>query len=199
MFIYFNIFITLICGWLILYLNSKYLQPALLNKKRFKLFTLRDKLSLLAMKGDLSEDSLEYREFIHLINSTIKATSTFRVTDFLKYMYTWSNNPNRQKNLQKIYQKMKSVDNYAYCEILSDYFSITQDIFDMQTRILRHVFFPILTFTKIILSSILSIIKPNSELEKDLEIKYKEKTSTISEIDKKLNNYRREFHHQCAI
>ena len=163
-FIYFNILITLICSWLILHLNSKYLQPALLNKKRFKLFILRDKLSLLAMKGELSEDSLEYREFIHLINSTIKATSTFRVTDFLKYMYTWNNNTNRQKNLQKIYQKIKSFDNYAYCEILSDYFSITQDIFDMQTRILRHVFFPILTFIKITLSSILSIIKPNSHI-----------------------------------
>jgi hypothetical protein len=35
--------------------NSKFLRPALLNKKRFAIYELRDRLAILAMKGVIDE------------------------------------------------------------------------------------------------------------------------------------------------
>ena len=55
--IVFNILITLIALWVAMAVNAKFLQPALLNKKRFAIYELRDRLALLAMRGVVDEMS----------------------------------------------------------------------------------------------------------------------------------------------
>lgn len=193
MFVYINIILLLLVGWLMLLLNSKYLQPALINKKRFRLFVLRDRLSLLAMRGELLETSLEYRVFIKLLNAAIKATGTFRVTDFLKYMFNWySKERLSEESIEKIFSRMKCVDNSEYCDILADYFVVMQDIFYMQTRVLRSVLFPLLSLVYRLLSTFQ--VKIGS-----LEQSYREKADMVSGIDEKLSCYTREFQHQCAV
>jgi len=47
--IVFNILITLIALWVAMAVNAKFLQPALLNKKRFAIYELRDRLALLVI------------------------------------------------------------------------------------------------------------------------------------------------------
>ncbi len=190
MIIYFNLFITLLCGWAILFLNNAYLQPALINKKRFQLFKIRDELSLLAMRRELAENSEEYRVFIKLLNATIGVTSSFRVTDFLKYLYEWYNDEREQEAIYLLKEKMCTVDNHEYCELFSRYFSVTHDIYDMQTRTLRFVFFPLIR----VLSWILALLKITTEPQK----KVQDKSKTINDIDKKLHNLIKEFSHRYA-
>ena len=62
--IVFNILITLIALWVAMAVNAKFLQPALLNKKRFAIYELRDRLALLAMRGVVDEMSEEYKTLI---------------------------------------------------------------------------------------------------------------------------------------
>jgi len=52
-----NFLIAGLSIWLIMVINNNYLQPALKNRTRFRLYKLRDELSVLAMKGELNENS----------------------------------------------------------------------------------------------------------------------------------------------
>ena len=85
-----NFIIACLSLWLIMLINYHFLQPALKNQQRFKLYKLRDELSLLAMRGELDENSDEYLTLIKLINNAIRATGSFQVIDYLKFNIQFS-------------------------------------------------------------------------------------------------------------
>ncbi|BCG65189.1 MAG: hypothetical protein methR_P3014 [Methyloprofundus sp.] len=183
-----NFIISAICLWLIVVINNKYLQPTLKNRERFKLYRLRDELSLLAMKGELSETSEEYITLLKLLNSSITVTSSFKVTDFLRFTFQMYQDKNLHKRIKRIKGNLNKTDNPIYCRIASDYFSIIHKILRKDTRILRFAFFPIMIFLTTILSILRVSEKPNAIVD--------DKKILVQDIDSQLGKYSSDFRQQ---
>ena len=172
-----NLLVVTVSMWIIFVVNYKFIQPALKNKQRFKLYKLRDELSVLAMKGILDERSDEYLTLMSIQNSTIRATGSFAVTDFLKFLFHFHKDEEMQKRLSAVMEKLDKTDNAEYCRIASDSFNVMHSIMRRDTRVLRYALFPIL----VLLGSILAILRcttPKKEIEK--------KKDLIEDIDKDL-------------
>jgi len=183
--IIFNFIVAVICLWLIVVINNRYLQPTLKNRYRFKLYKLRDELSLLAMKGELSESSEEYITLLRLLNSSISVTSSFKVTDFLRFTFTMYKDKDLHKRIERIKRNLSKTDNAIYCRIASDYFSVMHKILRKDTRILRFAFFPIMICLTTIVAVLKFSEKPSSILDN--------KKILVQDIDRQFGKYSNDF------
>ncbi len=141
--ILFNVIVTLLCIWVIMAINTRYLQPALINRTRFRLYELRDRLALLAMRGELEEDSLEYITLMRFLNCTIYGTSTFRVVDFFKSLVQLKRNKKLQEELDQTVANIDSV-NPEYRQIASEFFGVVHILYAKQTRLVKYFILPAL-------------------------------------------------------
>lgn len=82
----FNFTIALLSVWACSYIYAKHYKPAKIINYRFRLYALRDRLTLLVMRGIIDKDSVEYDILLRLINAAIVSVGTFRVTDFLRFV-----------------------------------------------------------------------------------------------------------------
>lgn len=82
----FNFLLTLICIWILLAVNYRYIQPTRWNKHRFKLFALRDRLAILAMQGKIDERSIKYIYLMKTINTAISETGQFKLSRFMNFL-----------------------------------------------------------------------------------------------------------------
>lgn len=139
-----NMFILLVSLWIIMLINHRYLQPALKNRHRFKLYRLRDELSLLAMRGRVDENSDEYKLLLDLLNAAISATGTFKVTDYLHFLIKLQKDAHFRQKLENVRRKVANAKNAEYCRIASQTFRLFGEILRADTRTLRGVFFPTL-------------------------------------------------------
>ncbi len=158
--LYVNFLITTVCLWGIVWLNSCYLRPALKNKGRFKLYRLRDELSLLAMRGKIAEDSEAYRLLLGLINNAIYATGSFRVSEFMVYVVGLHENPELKRRVQGIVENLAVADNPEYRSIACAYFATMHKIFRKDTRLLMGILSAIVFFYGI-LSRLNLVQKPS--------------------------------------
>jgi len=170
-------------------INNNYLQPALKNRTRFRLYKLRDELSVLAMKGELSESSEEYVTLIDLINSAIGATDSFKVTDFLRFAFYLHQDGEMRRKIEDIKHKLSRTNNPEYCRITRDFFRTMQDILYSETRILRHVLFPVLLFLTGVLVTVKLSSKPRTKVES--------KKKVIKEIGEEYHRYSDQFGDMC--
>lgn len=180
-----NFLIAGVSIWLIMVINNNYLQPALKNRSRFRIYKLRDELSLLAMKGELDEESEEYTTLIDLINSAIGVTSSFKVTDFLRFAFYLHKNEEIRRKIEAIKQNLNGTDNPEYCRVARDFFQIMQNILRSDTRILRHVFFPVLLF----FTAALALFR----LSSGPRMRVEERKKVIMEIDEEFHRYSNQF------
>lgn len=90
--LYINSVVAIGCIWIIMYINFKCLYESSLNSKRFKLFELRDRLTVMVMKGDLDIDSSEYSIMLYSLNYYINATENFKLLVFLKRLWNYEQN-----------------------------------------------------------------------------------------------------------
>ncbi len=185
-----NFLITGVSLWLLVFINNSYLQPALKNRKRFRLYRLRDRLSIVAMRGELDEDSEEYLTLLALINSSIKATESFKVTDFLKFVFYMHNDEALHEKIKRIKSNLDKTDHHEYCRIASDYFSVMHEILRSDTRVLRFVFFPTMLFMAAIFAVLRFSKKPRSMVEN--------KKLLIEQIDNEFDGYQSEFGSMCT-
>lgn len=185
-----NLLIFIISMWLIIMLNNNYLQQAMKNKSRFKLYKLRDELSLLAMRGELEEQSEEYLTLLGLINSSIRATGTFKVTDFLRFVFRMHKDKELHRKIERIKENLRKTDNPAYCKIASNYFNTMHNILQEDTRILRLVFLPTLLFLTAIIALLKLSTKPRSAVES--------KRTLMQKMDDELGGYSNQFHSMCS-
>lgn len=183
-----NFIITCVSMWIIFLINNKFIQPALHNKKRFRLFELRDDLSVLAMKGEIDEISVEYKTLLCLINSAVAATGTFKVTDFLRFLVKLHTDVEIKNRIGQIQKNLKKSENTEYCRIARDYFSTMHIMLNSDTRTLRVIFFPVFLFV----GSILAFVNL-----KELQKKLSQKRRLIAEVDKDLNGYSDSFGSFC--
>lgn len=146
-----NVFILTVCVWLAMFINSNFLRPAILNKKRFTLYELRDELSLLAMKGLVSEDSEEYVTLMVLINRSIASTKDFRITKFLHIQSKVVSDKKLRKHIENILSKVrdhKMPDEYQ--RIVSSYFDAARDLYRHKTWILVQLLTPLIAIASLL-------------------------------------------------
>lgn len=173
-----NLLVVTVSVWIIFVVNYKFIQPALKNRQRFKLYKLRDELSILAMQGVLDEHSDEYLTLMEVQNASISASRSFMVTDFLRFLLRFHKDKEMQKRISVVMDNLDKTDNAEYCRIASDSFNVMHSIMRRDTRVLRYAFFPVL----VLLGSILAVLrctKPKEKIEK--------KKGIIEDIDKDLD------------
>ncbi len=185
-----NLAIALLCLWLIVTINNKYLQPAIKNIERFKLYKLRDDLSILAMSSELDESSEEYVTLIALINSSIRATGSFKVTDFLRFVFFMHKDKEMHKKIERIMGNLKKTDNPKYCKIASEYFSVMHNILRRDTVVLRFAFFPLM----IAIAALISLSKVSGRPQSIVN----NKRRAIDSIDSELDDYSNQFGRMCT-
>jgi len=185
-----NLLIVTASVWVIFVVNYKFIQPTLKNKQRFKLYKLRDELSVLAMQGILDERSDEYTALIGVQNSAICASGSFKVTDYLRFLLHFHKDREMKEKLATVLGNLSNMDNFEYCRIARDSFDVMHKIMRRDTRVLRIALFPVL----LILVSLLALVKctiPKEQVDK--------KKDLIDEIDSDLNDYSSGFGKGCAV
>jgi hypothetical protein len=175
-----NVFITVGCIWLLMVLNSRILRPTLLNKKRFKLYQIRDRLAILAMSNVINEDSEEYATLIRLINNTLRSTKEFRITSFIRAHSALATDKKLRQHISNIIKKIENENlPQEYTELVQDYFEVARDIFNHKTWLLKNIFFPIF----LLVFTILGIVKFFDKVKNSI----KAVQTTVSQIGEELS------------
>jgi hypothetical protein len=165
-----NILITLIALWIAMAINLKFLQPALLNKKRFAIYELRDRLALLAMKGVVDERSEEYMTLITLINGTLCSTKGFRITEFLSMHAEIYRDKALMKHVDSILERINNEDMPAeYKELVTLFFHNARDVYKHKTWGLKVTLWPILLIVSGLARIITSAISVKQGLANQLD------------------------------
>ena len=137
--IVFNSILSLLILWLVLYINRKFIYKTRINKQRFKLFALRDELTILAMKKEIDYNSKEYQFLLNNLNSLIKITGNFQIFDFLKYLilnYDDKETLKKKKNIEKLIKFHSEELN----KILHEYYKIMNIIMERHLRLFMRIF-----------------------------------------------------------
>jgi len=182
-----NLLLVMISVWIIFVLNYKFIQPAFKNKQRFKLYKLRDELSILAMKGILDERSEYYLTLINIQNSAISASSSFKVTDFLRFLVDFNKDEKMKNKLSTMVDNISKTDNAEYCRIASDTFNVIHNLMNRDTRVLRYMFFPLF-----LLGNLLALVKCNIPKQR-----LNSSNHTFKEVGKNLDGYSHGFREGC--
>jgi hypothetical protein len=164
----FNIFLTIACIWLIIYLNYSFLRVARINNVRFKIFELRDKLAFLALRGKIDHASLEYSTLIYLMNRSVIILNQFSVVDFMKWLVTFHTDKELQQRVDKIMNNLRHNDS-TYREIVHNYFAIMHAMLNKHTRILKWILIPILLFLFVPMKVWKKKIQDKSKLIDDMD------------------------------
>lgn len=183
-----NLFITLSCVWIAMVVNSQFLRPAILNRKRFALYELRDKLALLAMRGVIDQKSEEYITLLRLMNNSINSTKEFRITRFLKMQSSIIFDEKMRQHLDNILEKIKGdrmPDEYR--KIVSDFFKVALEIYKHKTWVLRTILYPLI-FVVAILAHLTRVAKG----AKNFLVSQKERINDIeNELEQNVERFAR--------
>lgn len=143
----FNIILTCVVVWIAMYVNARYLSPVFLNRKRFKLFALRDDLALLVMKKVIEPDSEAYLMMLKHLNRSICVLGSFSIIGLIKHLIRLERDANTKKEIDTIMYLLKNSDE-AYKNIVSQYFFVLHELFIERTKLFRNMFYPIFFFIK---------------------------------------------------
>jgi len=137
--IIFNSILLLLTLWFALYVNRNFIYKTRINKQRFKLFALRDELTILAMKGEIDYHSKEYQFLLKSLNSLIKITGNFQISDFLKYLISNYDNKKPQEKVKKI---KKSIETHSdgLNKIWIEYYKVMNAIMERHLRLFMRIF-----------------------------------------------------------
>ena len=137
--IVFNSILLLLVLWLVLYINRSFIYKTRINKQRFKLFALRDKLTILAMKKEIDYNSKEYQFLLNSLNSLIRITGNFQISDFLKYLisnYDDKETLKKKKNIENLIKFHSEELN----KIWREYYKIMNIIMERHLRLFLRIF-----------------------------------------------------------
>ncbi|MBF0344802.1 MAG: hypothetical protein HQL06_11290 [Nitrospirae bacterium] len=144
---YFNLFVSVVALWGIMFVYNNYIRIAHRNNDRFKLFALRDELCFLVMEGKLDVDAPEFRILRRLINDSIRVLSNkFSIVGFVRFLYrSYTGDSTMHKEIEHIINSLNH-KNQDYKRILYDYWATIQHIVKKRTWLLTYVLFGILNF-----------------------------------------------------
>jgi hypothetical protein len=181
-----NILILVIAIGIAVRINSSYIQPALKNAQRFQLFRLRYRLHYLAMKGVISEDSSSYTVLLDLMNKSIRASASFKVTDFLIFVSRLPDDKKLATSVAQITSAIRENSSYEYCEIASEYFEALRAMMKEDTRLLFAIIRPLLA----VMSSIAFFNDVKDEIQR--------RVSKVETAYSKLEQYKDDFSQICS-
>ena len=179
-----NFLIFLVSSLTISFVDARFLQPALKSRSRFSLLRLRDELSLLAMSGEIQEDSKEYMLLMSMINSSIRASRSFRVTVFVKHVVQFVRDDRIKADISKISSIVNGSDHREYCRIATEYFATMHKLLDADTRMLRLL----LGLLPLPAHSTNRLVKPMLK-----------KRTLIRQTERALDHMSVQFKHPCAV
>ena len=184
--IFFNILITMMALWLAMAINSKFLRPAILNKKRFAMYELRDQLALLAMRGTVDERSEEYVTLIRLINGVIYSTKGFKITELLNMYSAIYKDKKLLAHLENIRHK---IENKAmpdeFRAMVPVFFRLARDIYNLKVWGLRAILKPVLFLVSIFAHGVKAARATKLVLAKQLD----EISSTQSKLEENITRF----------
>lgn len=162
-----------------------------MNRERFKLFTLRDQLAILAMKGIVSDDDKKYIFLMKNLNATIEILDDFSIVTYLKHLSLFMDDKKAQNEIKGIVRSLRKHKNEDMARIACSYFEITHSIFENHTRILRTTIAPIINYTLIpILKTIVFALRLLINENKSYSVvgTIQNKTDLVFRIDHDLEN-----------
>lgn len=176
--VYVNLLVALLSIWAGMYVNSRFIRPTSLNRMRFKLYELRDKLAVLAMKGEVQELSEEYTTLRDLMNSSLASTKDFQITTFIRMHFEIATNEEIQEHVQSIFSKIQKEEMpQEYREIVLRYFEVNRELYRRKTRLLRWALSPLIAS----FSYAALVLKTQKKLVEYLE-RQQDKVSTIENV-----------------
>lgn len=92
---------------------------------RFRYFSIRDRLALLVIHGEIEEQSWEYKHIIDAINFHIKTTENMSINNIIRLLVEYYNSPSESKAVDMIHRK---IDNEEIMKIMDEFFDITSAI-----------------------------------------------------------------------
>ncbi len=104
------------------------------------------------MRERVDEHSAEYALLLNLLNAAIRATGTFKVTDYLRFLMQLQRDPNFRQQLEVVLHKAESAHHAEYCHIASKTFRVLGDMLQADTRTLRGIYLPTLVGVAVLLT-----------------------------------------------
>lgn len=181
-----NVFLFVIAIGTAVRINSSFIQPAIKNSQRFKLFRLRYKLHYLAMKGAISESSPSYIVLLDLMNKSIRASASFKVTDFLIFLSRLPDDQKLASSVAQITSTIQANSSNEYCAIASEYFDTLRAMMKEDTRLLFAVIRPLLA----IMSSIVFLNDVKEEIQR--------RVGRVESAYTRLEKYKEDFSQMCS-
>jgi hypothetical protein len=167
-------------------INSSFIQPALKNAQRFNLFRLRYKLHYLAMKGAISEDSPSYIVLLDLMNKSIRASASFKVTNFLIFLSRLPDDQELASSVTQITSTIRGNSSFEYCEIASECFDTLRAMMKQDTQLLFAIIRPLLA----VMSSIFFFNDIKNEIQR--------RVGRVETAYSKLEQYKEDFSQFCS-
>ena len=125
-----NLVILLFFLYFISVLISKY-NEMIFDKYRFRYFSLRDRLALLVIKGELEEDSWEYKKLIDTINFHISTVETMSIERIVHLLIQYHTSSEEERNVRLIKKNIKSVE---VLRITDDFMETTASLIARNSR-----------------------------------------------------------------
>lgn len=174
-----NLLLTLLCIWLFMFLNNKFLKVARTNKIRYQLFALRDELAILAMKGAITPEGMEYLTLRDMINGSIKALGSFSIVRFVRFSVSLYRDQDLQKRLDKILVSLARHENREFRDIVFKYFNIMHTTFGKNIRLFMRVLLPIMMVIAFPLKVLKNMFKERAETLRTVNMYFEEKANQI--------------------
>ncbi|MBN8516642.1 MAG: hypothetical protein J5X22_21045 [Candidatus Accumulibacter sp.] len=98
---------------------------------RFRYYALRDELAMHVVRGELPEDSWEYRHIVAAINYHISAVETMSITEVVRLLIQYHTSEDGRRNARHL---VKRVDDPVITDLLMRYLGTTQDLLRRNSR-----------------------------------------------------------------
>lgn len=103
-----NLLITIFCWLIFSFLYYRYYYQIKIDDKRYKLFELRDSLSILVLNKIISVESREYNFVLSMLNYYIKILENYNFSDYIKSFIILQENITIKKELEYVVDNLKN-------------------------------------------------------------------------------------------
>lgn len=164
-----NLIICCFCVWGIAKICNKFIRQSRINDYRFKFFELRDRLTLLVLRKQISSTDSNYITLLKLLNSSICVfDETYSFAGFFKYLSRIVSNRTLSRDIAAMIKQLKTHQNSELAAIACEYFELNYAVYTKYTHRT-----PLSLFVNLFSYSILSIkaasmIKERIELQKEI-------------------------------
>lgn len=139
---WFNFLVTLVCIWMLNYIYCKVIVPTKLNLIRNELFSIRDRLAILAMKKSVNvhEEQEEYVFFATLLNKTIAPLNEFKLTVFINVMVDYFGDLKKGNHKTEIDKIIESDLPEEFKNLFHEYINVVTKIMNKQITKFEFIF-----------------------------------------------------------